>query len=329
MGTPGYVYALINPSTPGLVKVGMTSRDPSDRVSELSAATGVATPFILVYKEHFSDCKEAESYVHTVLEHQGLRVSNNREFFHGEISDVIKAISSAPGKCAPGMHIKDEEDDLLTYSYNDDLDDLKLEDYKPKTPDQELYAEAEEYYYGFGDTIQDYDEALKLFRQAAKLGSSEAYHMIGRMYADGDGVREDHSKALEYFKEAARRGAFCAYGRMGIIFNGASHIENENKSWKKFFDALKANPTQTFECESVGILVHSFLFTRTSAPSFLSSAKISLNPSEQSYIGAIKAIKNDVLESSQRSYEISVESNGENHPFSKQRKAIISWVQSL
>jgi len=55
MTTPGYIYALVNASMPGLVKVGRTSRDPKDRAAELSGATGVATPFLVVYHEHFAD----------------------------------------------------------------------------------------------------------------------------------------------------------------------------------------------------------------------------------------------------------------------------------
>src|SRR6185369_11781349 len=41
MGGPGFVYALINPSMTGLVKVGRTERDPTGRAHELSSATGV------------------------------------------------------------------------------------------------------------------------------------------------------------------------------------------------------------------------------------------------------------------------------------------------
>ena len=45
----GYVYVLINPSMEGLVKIGMTTSTPEERVTELSSATGVPSKFILVY----------------------------------------------------------------------------------------------------------------------------------------------------------------------------------------------------------------------------------------------------------------------------------------
>src|SRR5688572_6679317 len=53
---PGYLYVLINPSLPGLVKIGKTNRDPEQRAAELSAATGVPTPFVLVYDAFFQNC---------------------------------------------------------------------------------------------------------------------------------------------------------------------------------------------------------------------------------------------------------------------------------
>ncbi|MFW6188478.1 MAG: GIY-YIG nuclease family protein, partial [Actinomycetota bacterium] len=79
MSKSGYVYVLINPSLAGLVKVGCSQRDPALRVKELSAGTGVPTPFHLAYKVRFADCAAAERHVHEILaEH---RLSDKREFF--------------------------------------------------------------------------------------------------------------------------------------------------------------------------------------------------------------------------------------------------------
>ena len=57
----GYVYVMINPSCEGLVKIGKTTKDPEERAKDLSSATGVATPFIVVYKRLFNDCSIAET----------------------------------------------------------------------------------------------------------------------------------------------------------------------------------------------------------------------------------------------------------------------------
>jgi hypothetical protein len=59
----GFIYALINPSLEGLVKVGRTDRDPGSRVKEISAPTGVPTQFTLAYRRQVGDSAAAESFV--------------------------------------------------------------------------------------------------------------------------------------------------------------------------------------------------------------------------------------------------------------------------
>lgn len=95
MPEAGYVYALINPSMAGLVKVGKTTRTPEERAKELSASTGVPIPFMVAFYETFSDCTLAEEYVHAKLESLGCRHSDNREFFLAELNVVTRAILEA------------------------------------------------------------------------------------------------------------------------------------------------------------------------------------------------------------------------------------------
>jgi DNA-directed RNA polymerase subunit RPC12/RpoP len=91
----GYVYALLNSTMPGLVKIGKTEREPEERAKELSNATGIATPFVVAYAERFNDCAAAEDYVHALLEQKGFRVAQNREFFCAPVKAVIQAIMKA------------------------------------------------------------------------------------------------------------------------------------------------------------------------------------------------------------------------------------------
>lgn len=86
----GYVYVLSNPSMPGLLKIGMTRFNPSRRVHELSSATGVPTPFQLVYYREFHDCVAAEIEIHSLLASKGLRYNDQREFF---TIDTVEAIN--------------------------------------------------------------------------------------------------------------------------------------------------------------------------------------------------------------------------------------------
>jgi hypothetical protein len=61
------------------------------------------------------------------------------------------------------------------------------------------------YEYGEG-VAQDYLEAAKWYRKAAKQGFSNAQFKIGRMYDQGKGVRQDSDTAAEWLEKAAKRG---------------------------------------------------------------------------------------------------------------------------
>lgn len=74
----GYVYVLSNPSMPGLVKIGRTTRSVEQRVNELWQ-TGVPTPFVVEDDFHTPDCVELEQIAHNFFSES--RLSASREFF--------------------------------------------------------------------------------------------------------------------------------------------------------------------------------------------------------------------------------------------------------
>lgn len=98
----GYLYLLVNPSMEGLVKIGRTARSPKKRARELSEATGVPTPFILVFDAFVEDCVRAERFVHNELELRGYRVSEGREFFQVAPTEAIHVMQEAGRLVASG-----------------------------------------------------------------------------------------------------------------------------------------------------------------------------------------------------------------------------------
>jgi len=76
---PEYVYVLVNKSVPNMVKIGMTTSTPDQRARQISAATGVATPWIPVYsyKCYRSDLLEEEIHNHFNY----CRINTHREMF--------------------------------------------------------------------------------------------------------------------------------------------------------------------------------------------------------------------------------------------------------
>lgn len=244
MNDNGYVYVLMNPSMKNLIKIGKSTRDPQDRAKELSSTTGVPTPFVVVYDSYFESCTQAEEFVHTFLESKGFRVSKNREFFEIPIKDAIDAVMTARdhfGEFIPeddSLNDDNPVDEEGVFSLeNEDvfLDNLDFEE-KTKDPWEEMFEIAETHYYGFGNELQDYDEALNYYIQAIKLGSIESYCQVGIMYSLGEGVRENKKKAFHYFKEGAKKGDIKCYAEMAELFGEQDNIENSLKSWKKYFE---------------------------------------------------------------------------------------------
>lgn len=88
----GYIYILINPSLQkNMLKIGKTTRTPEDRVKELSASSGVATPFYIAYELEVENCDEVERMIHQNLDKY--RYMQNREFFQLSLKKAITMIS--------------------------------------------------------------------------------------------------------------------------------------------------------------------------------------------------------------------------------------------
>lgn len=87
----GFVYVLANPSMPGLLKIGQSSKDPTHRASELRT-TGVPTPFEVIYFGIFKNYEDLERSVHLRLAESRFR--QDREFFSLELEDAVFAIRS-------------------------------------------------------------------------------------------------------------------------------------------------------------------------------------------------------------------------------------------
>ncbi len=87
----GYIYALLNTSMEGIVKIGKTTRSPRERAKELSTPTGVPTPFVLAYDWHTRNCGEAEKRIHKRL--VAHRVTPDKEFFRVELKDITQIIT--------------------------------------------------------------------------------------------------------------------------------------------------------------------------------------------------------------------------------------------
>jgi len=106
----GIVYLLTNECMPGVVKIGMTSReDMGARLRELYT-TGVPLPFDCVYACKVDCFKELEQALHEAFEPQ--RVNPNREFFRIKPSQAIGILKLFNKGNVTAEVVKEMENDL-------------------------------------------------------------------------------------------------------------------------------------------------------------------------------------------------------------------------
>jgi hypothetical protein len=250
--TSGFLYVLVNPSMAGLVKVGRTDRDPASRARELSAATGVPTPFILVFEAAFPDSSEAERFVHSWLTERGFRLLATREFFNAPPGDAIRAVLEAQrvlgqvGAATPMPAEEAWESEGRDWSYDEDSE--RSSDDAPFSAVFKAADQAELGYIEYdddddddgGDDDDDYEarpvdktEALDLYNQAAALGSIAAWKRMARIY-DGQPLW-DAQRALACYQEGAIRGDGECFALMSDIYVRWNQFEKATKCWKRYF----------------------------------------------------------------------------------------------
>ena len=91
----GWIYILTNASMPDLVKVGLTTTSPEQRLRELSSATGVASSFRLEHSFRVTDVKAAEAKAHRILDQLFGRPNKSREFFSASAQEAQEVLSGA------------------------------------------------------------------------------------------------------------------------------------------------------------------------------------------------------------------------------------------
>jgi hypothetical protein len=208
----GWVYVLVNSSIPGLAKVGRTTRPPAERVAELSAATGVPTPFVLAFEQAFAECEQAERDIHAELDRRGCRLAANREFFRGSPNEIVRVVLQVASVAGDGPEM-------------------------PPAPSAEaLLAQGDTHLFGAGENLQDLAEACRCYRLAATRGSLIALERLGAIYAQiKPRGRTGRRRALRQLKDGAQRGNYYCFIEMAALYAAEGHVQNCAKAWDFFF----------------------------------------------------------------------------------------------
>lgn len=87
---PQYVYVLVNPSIPGICKIGFTTTTVYERVKQINVATGVILPWypVFIYKCPNGYLLEQDIHAHLTA----IRVNPKREGFEITTTDAILII---------------------------------------------------------------------------------------------------------------------------------------------------------------------------------------------------------------------------------------------
>ena len=85
-----WVYVLVHPQQPQLLKIGYTKKDPQQRLKEINSQTGVAGQYRLVYMFSTVNGERLESAVHSFLADK--RIHPKKEHFEISREDAIQII---------------------------------------------------------------------------------------------------------------------------------------------------------------------------------------------------------------------------------------------
>ncbi|MDP8207114.1 MAG: GIY-YIG nuclease family protein [Candidatus Electryonea clarkiae] len=221
MDKNGYVYILKNESMPGLLKIGITTRSPEQRIGELSSATGVPTPFQMAYCVFVSNHKQVEKLVHEQL--SSFR-KEGKEFFEVNINEAIDLVSEIAEDNKPFYSIEcsDAKEDFLANS------NLSWEEY------ESLGAK---FHFGFDDVLQDNEDALNCYLKAYEAGSPTVCSLLASMYELGEGCKPNQKKALFYYKEGVKRGDYKCNIDLANYYKLEENYDNADKCWIRYFSS--------------------------------------------------------------------------------------------
>ncbi|EJK70238.1 hypothetical protein THAOC_08418, partial [Thalassiosira oceanica] len=94
----------------------------------------------------------------------------------------------------------------------------------------------EQYFHGMLGLQKDMYKAVKLWTEAAELGSIEALYNLGNVYYHGQGVQEDKVKGTEFHEKAAMQGLVMSRHNLG--YNEVQK-DNYDRAVKHFLISAK------------------------------------------------------------------------------------------
>ena len=154
-----------------------------------------------------------------------------------------------------------------------------------------LYWYAEKLMWGYEGVERNHSEALKMFRQAAELGFTDAHLRIGELHEHGKGTQRSASAALVSYRTAVEAGNFFGLAFLAKLISRSSQSARAAILWDQFIAALEKTPESGFLAATPAELLHQYIGTQL---------RLGLNPQHlailRQYRVAIIAYHQQVLE---------------------------------
>ncbi|BDP44654.1 hypothetical protein DAETH_46230 (plasmid) [Deinococcus aetherius] len=220
------MYVLLNPSMPGLVKVGLTMRDAAERARELAGATGVPTDFLIAYEANFEDVHGAEQHMHASL--APFRVNQGREFFRVPPTFAIDTLLELRLQGLYGA----------TSFHTDPVKRAADEQVKfqGQHKARELYEQGQAHELGRG-VLKSMYEAIKYYEAAAKAGLPEAHARLGASLLRGYGTEVNVKRGLKTLEKGAALGDLDCLRELAVAHRRLRQPDISVDRWREYFDA--------------------------------------------------------------------------------------------
>ncbi len=252
----GVVFVLANSVVPHQSVIGATTRDAQTVAIELTRSFGASMPFIVVFDVPVTDIESSLALFQRMLNKRGFKQDDPRGLYAAPVREAVEILlvlarkttslpargGDLPSPRAPvaNQNISSDHghypsDDL---DWNDDLEDFDDEgggSLSLTSPWSTMLSEADDYYYGLGESLQDYRRAAALYKEAASLGSPLAHFQLGQIYASGEGVRENPVKARSILLDGVVKGSVSCYVLLARLYLADNDIDNATKSLGLFF----------------------------------------------------------------------------------------------
>lgn len=82
---------------------------------------------------------------------------------------------------------------------------------------------------------QNYGEAVKWYRKAAKKGNAAAQIWLGYCYENGQGVEQNYEEAVKWYQKAAEQGDVVAQNNLGICCENGQGVEKNYEEAVKWY----------------------------------------------------------------------------------------------